>query len=102
MECTAFNGPAGTGVYAVASCCAISGLRCQAHASPEPGQDAQCAGPQHHLTGNQHAGSDLDANTPVRLQFHSLNFKSFNAKDQGSLTGPQTDGNGAGTPYCMK
>ncbi|XP_015244958.1 PREDICTED: proprotein convertase subtilisin/kexin type 9 [Cyprinodon variegatus] len=51
MECTAFNGPAGTGVYAVARCCAISGLRCQAHASPEPGQDAQCAGPQHHLTG---------------------------------------------------
>lgn len=51
MECVAFNGPAGNGVYAVARCCVIGGLQCQAHASTEPGQDAQCSGPQHHLTG---------------------------------------------------
>ncbi|XP_047444129.1 proprotein convertase subtilisin/kexin type 9 [Mugil cephalus] len=51
MECAAFNGPAGKGVYAVARCCVISGLQCQVHASPEPGQDAVCVGPQHHLTG---------------------------------------------------
>lgn len=51
MECIAYNGPAGNGVFAVARCCVISDLRCQAHTSPEPGQDAQCEGPQHHLTG---------------------------------------------------
>uniref|UniRef100_A0A3Q4I8Q9 Proprotein convertase subtilisin/kexin type 9-like n=1 Tax=Neolamprologus brichardi TaxID=32507 RepID=A0A3Q4I8Q9_NEOBR len=51
MECIAHNGPAGKGVYAVARCCVISGLRCQVHASPEQGQAAQCVGPQHHLTG---------------------------------------------------
>ncbi|KAK5623927.1 hypothetical protein CRENBAI_025417 [Crenichthys baileyi] len=51
MECVAYNGPAGKGVFAVARCCVIGGLQCQAHASPGPGQDAQCAGPQHHLTG---------------------------------------------------
>ncbi|XP_041861213.1 proprotein convertase subtilisin/kexin type 9 isoform X2 [Melanotaenia boesemani] len=51
MECVAFNGPAGNGVYAVARCCLIGGLQCQAHASTEPGQDAQCTGPQHRLTG---------------------------------------------------
>ncbi|XP_072244824.1 proprotein convertase subtilisin/kexin type 9 [Leuresthes tenuis] len=51
MECVAFNGPAGNGVYAVARCCVIAGLQCQAHASAEPGQDAHCVGPQHHLTG---------------------------------------------------
>ncbi|XP_012721808.2 proprotein convertase subtilisin/kexin type 9 [Fundulus heteroclitus] len=51
MECVAYNGPAGNGVFAVARCCVIGGLRCQAHGSPEPGQEARCAGPQHHLTG---------------------------------------------------
>ncbi|GAA6229392.1 proprotein convertase subtilisin/kexin type 9 isoform X1 [Lates japonicus] len=51
MECVAYNGLGGKGVYAVARCCVIGGLRCQAHASPEPGQDAECVGPQHHLTG---------------------------------------------------
>nr|XP_019936315.1 PREDICTED: proprotein convertase subtilisin/kexin type 9 [Paralichthys olivaceus] len=50
MECVAYNGGVGNGVYAVARCCAIGGLRCQAHASPEPGKDAECADPQHHLT----------------------------------------------------
>jgi len=54
MECVAFNGPAGNGVYAVARCCVIAGLQCQAHASAEPGQDAHCVGPQHHLTGKLH------------------------------------------------
>uniref|UniRef100_A0A3Q2SNC9 Proprotein convertase subtilisin/kexin type 9 n=1 Tax=Fundulus heteroclitus TaxID=8078 RepID=A0A3Q2SNC9_FUNHE len=54
MECVAYNGPAGNGVFAVAHCCVIGGLRCQAHGSPEPGQEARCAGPQHHLTGNRH------------------------------------------------
>lgn len=51
MECVAYNGPGGEGVYAVARCCVIGGLRCQVHASPEPGQDAECVDPQHHLTG---------------------------------------------------
>lgn len=54
MECVAYNGLGGKGVYAVARCCVIGGLRCQAHASPEPGQDAECVGPQHHLTGKSH------------------------------------------------
>ncbi|KAM6921399.1 proprotein convertase subtilisin/kexin type 9 [Xenentodon cancila] len=51
IECVAYNGPAGNGVYAVARCCVIGGLQCQAHASPEAGKDAQCVGSQHHLTG---------------------------------------------------
>ncbi|XP_035509550.1 proprotein convertase subtilisin/kexin type 9 [Morone saxatilis] len=51
MECFAYNGPGGKGVYAVARCCVISGLQCQVHASPEPGLDAECVSPQHHLTG---------------------------------------------------
>ncbi|KAM9762192.1 proprotein convertase subtilisin/kexin type 9 isoform 1-T2 [Menidia menidia] len=51
MECVAVNGPAGNGVHAVARCCAVAGLRCQAHASGRPGGDAQCTGQQHHLTG---------------------------------------------------
>ncbi|XP_029938675.1 proprotein convertase subtilisin/kexin type 9 [Salarias fasciatus] len=51
MECVAYNGPGGEGVYAVARCCVISGLQCQVHASPAPGHDAHCVGPQHHLTG---------------------------------------------------
>lgn len=51
MECVAYNGQAGKGVFAVARCCVIGGLQCQVHPSPEPGQDAQCVDPQHHLTG---------------------------------------------------
>ncbi|KAI3368975.1 hypothetical protein L3Q82_025939 [Scortum barcoo] len=51
MECVAYNGPGGKGVFAVARCCVIGGLRCQVHASPDPGQDAKCVDPQHHLTG---------------------------------------------------
>ncbi|XP_039983636.1 proprotein convertase subtilisin/kexin type 9 isoform X2 [Xiphias gladius] len=51
MECVAYNGPGGRGVYAVARCCVTGGLRCQPHAGPEPGQDAECVGPQHQLTG---------------------------------------------------
>ncbi|XP_070765036.1 proprotein convertase subtilisin/kexin type 9 [Enoplosus armatus] len=51
MECAAYKGPGGEGVYAVARCCVIGGLQCQVHASPEPGQDAECVGSQHHLTG---------------------------------------------------
>uniref|UniRef100_UPI0037E725C1 proprotein convertase subtilisin/kexin type 9 n=1 Tax=Semicossyphus pulcher TaxID=241346 RepID=UPI0037E725C1 len=50
-ECVAHNGPGGTGVFAVARCCVITGLRCQVHVSPEPGKDAECVEPQHHLTG---------------------------------------------------
>ncbi|KAG7228830.1 hypothetical protein INR49_008608, partial [Caranx melampygus] len=50
MECVAHNGAGGKGVYAVARCCVTGGLRCQAHASPEPGRDAECVGPQHQLT----------------------------------------------------
>uniref|UniRef100_A0A096M019 Proprotein convertase subtilisin/kexin type 9 n=2 Tax=Poecilia formosa TaxID=48698 RepID=A0A096M019_POEFO len=51
MECVAYNGLTGNGVFAVARCCVVGGLQCRAHASPGPGRDAQCAGPQHHLTG---------------------------------------------------
>ncbi|XP_044054230.1 proprotein convertase subtilisin/kexin type 9 isoform X2 [Siniperca chuatsi] len=51
MECAAYNGPGGEGVYAVARCCVIGGLQCQVHASPKPGQDAECVSPQYHLTG---------------------------------------------------
>ncbi|XP_076009716.1 proprotein convertase subtilisin/kexin type 9 [Genypterus blacodes] len=51
MKCVAHNGPGGKGVYAVARCCAISGLRCQVSGSPQPGRDAECGDPQHHLTG---------------------------------------------------
>ncbi|XP_053178731.1 proprotein convertase subtilisin/kexin type 9 [Scomber japonicus] len=51
MECVAYNGPGGKGVYAVARCCVMSGLQCQVHASPEPGRDAECDGMQHHLSG---------------------------------------------------
>ncbi|KAE8294551.1 Proprotein convertase subtilisin/kexin type 9 [Larimichthys crocea] len=51
MECVAYNGPGGKGVFAVARCCVVGGLRCQVHASPKPGQDAECVGLQHHLTG---------------------------------------------------
>ncbi|XP_076583189.1 proprotein convertase subtilisin/kexin type 9 [Chaetodon auriga] len=51
VECVAYNSPGGKGVYAVARCCVIAGLQCQVHASPEPGKDAECVGPQHHLTG---------------------------------------------------
>nr|XP_046246622.1 proprotein convertase subtilisin/kexin type 9 isoform X2 [Scatophagus argus] len=52
MECVAYNSPGGKGVYAVARCCVIDGLRCQVHASAKPGQDAECVGPQHRLTGS--------------------------------------------------
>lgn len=51
MECVAYNGARGKGVYAVARCCVIGGLQCQAHASPQPGQIAECLRPQSHLTG---------------------------------------------------
>ncbi|XP_042272417.1 proprotein convertase subtilisin/kexin type 9 [Thunnus maccoyii] len=51
MECVAYNGAGGKGVYAVARCCVKSGLQCQVHASREPGQDAECDGLQHHLSG---------------------------------------------------
>ncbi|XP_032427456.1 proprotein convertase subtilisin/kexin type 9 [Xiphophorus hellerii] len=51
MECVAYNGLTGNGVFAVARCCVVDGLQCRAHASPGPGRDAQCVGPQHHLTG---------------------------------------------------
>ncbi|XP_054903384.1 proprotein convertase subtilisin/kexin type 9 [Poeciliopsis prolifica] len=51
MECVAHNGLTGNGVFAVARCCVVGGLQCRAHASPGPGRDARCAGPQHHLTG---------------------------------------------------
>ncbi|KAK5869948.1 hypothetical protein PBY51_024622 [Eleginops maclovinus] len=51
MECVAFNALGGEGVYAVARCCVIGGLRCQVHVSSEPGRDAECVGVQHHLTG---------------------------------------------------
>lgn len=54
MECVAFNGPRGNGVFSVARCCAISSLRCQANASPEPGKDAECVDPKHTLTGRSH------------------------------------------------
>uniref|UniRef100_A0A3B3V8K4 Proprotein convertase subtilisin/kexin type 9 n=1 Tax=Poecilia latipinna TaxID=48699 RepID=A0A3B3V8K4_9TELE len=54
MECVAYNGLTGNGVFAVARCCVVGGLQCRAHASPGPGRDAQCAGPQHHLTGKEH------------------------------------------------
>ncbi|KAK2835823.1 hypothetical protein Q5P01_016307 [Channa striata] len=50
MECVALNSQGGKGVYAVARCCIVGGLQCQVHASPEPGQDAECVDPQHHLT----------------------------------------------------
>lgn len=58
MECVAHDAAGGKGVYAVARCCVISGLRCQAHASPEPGRDAECAGPQHQLTGESHLSEE--------------------------------------------
>ncbi|XP_068174642.1 proprotein convertase subtilisin/kexin type 9 isoform X2 [Antennarius striatus] len=51
MECVAHNGPEGKGVYAVARCCVIGGLQCQVHTSPTPGQEAECVGPQLHLSG---------------------------------------------------
>ncbi|XP_029988597.1 proprotein convertase subtilisin/kexin type 9 [Sphaeramia orbicularis] len=51
MECVAYNGPGGKGVHAVARCCVTSDLQCQVHTSPQPGQDAECVKPQHHLTG---------------------------------------------------
>ncbi|KAM9357695.1 proprotein convertase subtilisin/kexin type 9 [Symphorus nematophorus] len=51
VECVAYNGPGGKGVYAVARCCVIGGLQCQVHVSLEPGRDAECIGPPHHLTG---------------------------------------------------
>ncbi|KAM7388545.1 hypothetical protein PAMP_024712 [Pampus punctatissimus] len=51
MECAAYNGPGGKGVYAVARCCVMSSLQCRIHASPEPGQDAECDGLLHHLSG---------------------------------------------------
>lgn len=51
MECVAHNGVGGGGVHAVARCCVTGGLRCQVHASPEAGRDAECEQPQHHLTG---------------------------------------------------
>lgn len=50
-QCVAHNGPGGKGVYAIARCCVTSGLQCQVHASPWPGQDAECADSHHHLTG---------------------------------------------------
>ncbi|KAG8003427.1 Proprotein convertase subtilisin/kexin type 9, partial [Nibea albiflora] len=51
MECVAYNGPGGKGVFAVARCCVVGGLQCQIHTSAKPGQDAECVGRQHHLTG---------------------------------------------------
>uniref|UniRef100_A0A1A7WLH9 Proprotein convertase subtilisin/kexin type 9 n=1 Tax=Iconisemion striatum TaxID=60296 RepID=A0A1A7WLH9_9TELE len=51
VECVAYNGAAGNGVYSVARCCVISGLQCQVRSSPEAGKDAQCSDPQHLLTG---------------------------------------------------
>ncbi|XP_034738113.1 proprotein convertase subtilisin/kexin type 9, partial [Etheostoma cragini] len=51
MECVAYNARGGKGVHAVARCCVTGGLQCQVHASPEPGRDAECVNPQHHLTG---------------------------------------------------
>ncbi|KAM6963015.1 proprotein convertase subtilisin/kexin type 9 [Aplochiton taeniatus] len=50
-DCLAHNGPGGEGVYALARCCVLRGLQCQVHASPHPGQDAECADRHHHLTG---------------------------------------------------
>ncbi|XP_060887825.1 proprotein convertase subtilisin/kexin type 9 [Labrus mixtus] len=60
MECVAHNSPGGKGVFAVARCCVIEGLQCQVNASPEPGQDAKCVEPQHHLTGcMSHSTADV-------------------------------------------
>uniref|UniRef100_A0A3B5LKV2 Proprotein convertase subtilisin/kexin type 9 n=1 Tax=Xiphophorus couchianus TaxID=32473 RepID=A0A3B5LKV2_9TELE len=67
MECVAYNGLTGNGVFAVARCCVVDGLQCRAHASPGPGRDAQCAGPQNHLTGkerDQPAADQQQANRP--------------------------------------
>uniref|UniRef100_A0A8C6TKM8 Proprotein convertase subtilisin/kexin type 9 n=1 Tax=Neogobius melanostomus TaxID=47308 RepID=A0A8C6TKM8_9GOBI len=51
MECVAYAGPAGKGLYAVARCCVIADLQCHVHSSPKPGQDVECERPQSHLTG---------------------------------------------------
>ncbi|XP_037627178.1 proprotein convertase subtilisin/kexin type 9 [Sebastes umbrosus] len=51
MECVAYNAAGGKGVNAVARCCVMGGLQCRVHASPEPGRDAECVDPKHHLTG---------------------------------------------------
>ncbi|XP_067085539.1 proprotein convertase subtilisin/kexin type 9 [Osmerus mordax] len=48
-ECVAHNG--GKGAHAIARCCVLDGLKCQVHASPHPGQDAECVSSHHHLTG---------------------------------------------------
>ncbi|KAJ0065345.1 hypothetical protein NL108_007071 [Boleophthalmus pectinirostris] len=51
MECVAYSGPGGKGVYAVARCCVIADLQCHIHSSRKPGQDAECERPESHLTG---------------------------------------------------
>uniref|UniRef100_A0A3Q3A3C3 Proprotein convertase subtilisin/kexin type 9 n=1 Tax=Kryptolebias marmoratus TaxID=37003 RepID=A0A3Q3A3C3_KRYMA len=79
MECVAYNGAAGNGVYAVARCCVIAGLQCQARASPEPGEDAQCADPQHLLTGGSPVCVNLDPNTSI--------LKAFLVRAQKKITG---------------
>lgn len=63
MECVAYNGPGGKGVHAVARCCVTSDLRCQVHVSSQPGRDAGCVQPQHHLTGKTSLGCSWNDGT---------------------------------------
>ncbi|XP_069555276.1 proprotein convertase subtilisin/kexin type 9 [Brachyistius frenatus] len=68
-QCVAFKGPAGEGVFAVARCCVVGGLQCRVHASPKPGQDAQCVGPQQELTGCA-SRSNAESSSDSRPRHH--------------------------------
>uniref|UniRef100_A0A8C6TFZ5 Proprotein convertase subtilisin/kexin type 9 n=1 Tax=Neogobius melanostomus TaxID=47308 RepID=A0A8C6TFZ5_9GOBI len=66
MECVAYAGPAGKGLYAVARCCVIADLQCHVHSSPKPGQDVECERPQSHLTGKD-----------LRCSRNTLNLQAY-------------------------
>ncbi|KAM3620448.1 uncharacterized protein V6R79_023646 [Siganus canaliculatus] len=57
QECVASNSAGGKGVYAVARCCVISGVKCQRHTVPHPGKQAACTGTGHQLIGKSQVQS---------------------------------------------
>ncbi|XP_074492121.1 proprotein convertase subtilisin/kexin type 9 [Sebastes fasciatus] len=70
MECVAYNAAGGKGVNAVARCCVTGGLQCRVHASPEPGRDAECVDPKHHLTGCTSWSTTAETSSDSRPHHH--------------------------------
>ncbi|KAI1892009.1 hypothetical protein AGOR_G00149580 [Albula goreensis] len=67
QECVGHNGPGGRGVHAVARCCTWDRAQCQVSTSQEPGAEAACPSPDHHLTGcgsHSASGGTVDSTRP--------------------------------------